>query len=66
MTRTVLLGTILALAMAGCASQSDLEAVRAQAAADNAATRDIAVQAQQCCETNSLKLDRMYQKLMSK
>lgn len=55
-----------ALILSACASQSDLNALRAQVAADNAATLAVAQGAQQCCDNNSVKLDRMYQKIMSK
>ena len=54
---TVIVGLALAsmLFLTGCASTASVE--RAQAAAN---------QAQACCDANADKMDRMYQKLMSK
>lgn len=57
-------GTLLSafLFLGGCASQSDLDEVRvlAEEAQSNA------VDAMVCCEANSIKIDRMYQKIISK
>ena len=46
----------------GCASQSELDAVRQTA--ENA--QRTASDAAECCALNAQKVDRMYQKLMAK
>ena len=55
--------------LGGCASTSELNEVKAMAqAADQKATKalDSAQAAQACCNANSDKLNKMYQKSMSK
>jgi|WetSurSiteA1Bulk_404760.scaffolds.fasta_scaffold71532_2 hypothetical protein len=66
------LGAVVVLAgglLSGCASTSDLNEVKAIAqAADQKANKamDAAQAAQACCNANSDKLNKMYQKSMSK
>ena len=60
----------------GCATTSDLNALQAQidsvkatadkAAADAAAAQSSAEAAQACCDANSEKMDRMFNKSMNK
>ena len=63
MKTIAMITTLFAAAMmVGCASQNELEAVRQTA--ENA--QRTASSASECCDLNSQKVDRMYQKLMAK
>ena len=74
MTKTIKLSAIsavvaLAAVLGGCASTSDLARVEALAqSADKKATKalDTAQGAQACCNANSDKLNKIYQKTLSK
>ena len=68
---------VVALAGAtGCATTGDLDKLQAQvdqvsavanqAAADAAAAQSSADAAQACCDANSVKMDRMFEKSMTK
>ena len=61
-TITMITTLFAAIMMIGCASQSELDAVRQTV--ENA--QRTASDAAQCCDLNSQKVDRMYQKLMAK
>ena len=61
-TTTLFMTLVVFGLMAGCASQSELDQVRQTA--ENA--QRTASDAAQCCDLNSQKVDRMYQKLMAK
>jgi hypothetical protein len=78
MFRTAATGAMLvALAgITGCATTADLNALQAQvdsarvtadkAAADAAAAKASADAAKACCDANSVKMDRMFEKSMTK
>lgn len=78
MYKTAATGAMLvALAgITGCATTADLNALQAQvdsvkataeqAVADAAAAQSSADAAQACCDANSVKMDRMFEKSMTK
>ena len=78
MFKTAATGTMLvALAgITGCATTADLNALQAQidsvkatadkAVVDAAAAQSSADAAQACCDANSVKMDRMFEKSMTK
>jgi hypothetical protein len=78
MFKTAATGAMLvALAgITGCATTADLNALQAQvdsvkatadkAVADAAAAQSSADAAQACCDANSVKMDRMFEKSMTK
>lgn len=61
---TVIVGAVLGafLFLGGCATKSEVELARvlAEEAQSNA------IDAMVCCEANSIKIDRMYQKILGK
>jgi hypothetical protein len=67
--KTTLISVLAAMVLVGCASQSDLEALRADVVeVHNMAegANQTALEARQCCADNRQTIDRMYQKLMIK
>ena len=62
---SVLVGCCL-VGLVGCATQQDVANAKAEALQAAAVAQTTADSAVKCCEDNRLRLERMYQKLMSK
>lgn len=62
----VLVGVSAALAISGCATKEELEAVSNKCMVSAAVAQGTADQALECCEKNREATDRLFQKMMKK
>ena len=56
----------MVLFLSGCATRDEVDAAKAEALAAAAVAQTTADRAQQCCDATTTRLERMYQKIMSK